>query len=82
MICVGIGRMVVIVAVAVIVAVPCGLPVVVMGFVLSIWLTGSCAFQIAHDTAVRETFDVVMMTFLRAPHVLLESKNLGSVLAE
>ena len=81
MISVRIERMMVIVAVAVIVAVSVGVTVVV-GCLLSIGLTDSCAFQIAHHTAVCKTFDMVMMTFLCAAHVLLESKNLGSVLAE
>ena len=53
-----------------------------MGCVLSVRLTGSCALQFAHDAAVSKTFNVVMMTFLRAAHVLLEAKNLRSVLAE
>ena len=79
---VGIGRMVVIVAVAVIVAVSAGVTVVVMGCVLSVRLTGSCAFRFAHGAAVRKTLYVVMMTFLGAAHVLLEAKNLSSVFAE
>ena len=66
----------------VIVAVSVGVTVVVMGCVMSVRLTGSRAFQLAHGAAVRKTFDVVMMTFLRAAHVLLEAKNLSSVFAE
>ena len=45
-------------------------------------LTGARTFEFAEGAAFRQTFHVVVMTFLNATDVLLETKDLGSVLAQ
>ena len=76
MVGVGIGRVVVM---------PVPMPVnvrVLMEGGNSFRLAGACAFEFTEGAAFRQTFHMVMMTFLNASDVLLETQHLGSVFAQ
>lgn len=77
----GVRRM----GVAVIKAVVMG-EAVVMGVAVrngaSVRLAGSGAFPLAEGAAFLNSFDVMVVTFLGSPDVLLEPQNLGAVFAE
>ena len=45
-------------------------------------LAGACAFEFTEGAAFRQTFHMVMMAFLNASDVLLETQHLGSVFAQ
>ena len=55
---------------------------VVMGNRYAVGLAIPCALQFAECAALRESFHVVVVAFLRKPDVLFEAQHLSSVLAK
>ena len=55
--------------------------VMFMGDRITIRLAGPCALPYAERAALRKSFHVVVVTFLRAAHVLFKAQHLGPVFA-